>query len=84
MSSDCDLTDVDIPAQSWSSLCWSKLAQFSRQTALVDGLSGRSYSLAEARELASQTGNGLLRWIYFLETFNIVSHLSGPEQSQVR
>ena len=46
-----DLTDVDIPAQSWSSLCWSKLAQFSRQTALVDGLTGRSYSMAEAREL---------------------------------
>ena len=60
-----DLTDVDIPAHSWSSLCWSKLAQFSRQTALVDGITGRSYSLAEARELASQTGNGLLRWRYF-------------------
>ena len=37
-------------------------------TALVDGLTGRSYSLAEARELASQTDNGLLRWKYFLET----------------
>ena len=80
-----DLADVEIPAQSWSSLCWSQLAQFSRQTVLVDGLSGRSYSLAEARELASQTGNGLLRWRYFLETFIItVSHLSGVEQSQVR
>ena len=44
VSSDSDLTDVDIPAQSWSSLCWSKLAQFSRQTALVDETKNRKQS----------------------------------------
>ena len=74
-----DLTDVEMTAQSWSSLCWSKLAQFSRQTALVDGLTGRSYSLAEARELASQTGNGLLRYsdIFrkLLSSFSLISQV---------
>ena len=52
---------VEVPAQSWPSLCWSRLAQFSRHSALQDGLTGRSYSLAEARELAARAGSGLLR-----------------------
>ena len=52
---------AEVPAQSWSSLCWSRLAEFSRQSALQDGLTGRSYSLAEARELAARAGSGLLR-----------------------
>ena len=50
----CDLEDITIPALSWSQLCWSNLAQFSQAPALVDGVSGRTYSLAEARELSGR------------------------------
>ena len=57
----CDLEDITIPALSWSELCWSRLGQFSRNTALVDGVSGRSYSLGEARELSGRAASGLLR-----------------------
>ena len=57
----CDLEDINIPDLSWSQLCWTNLAQFSRNKALVDGISGRSYSLGEARELAARVGSGLLR-----------------------
>ena len=57
----CDLEDISVPKLSWSELCWSNLARFSRNSALVDGLTGRSYSLAEARELAGRVGSGLLR-----------------------
>ena len=57
----CDLEEVQVPSQSWPSLCWSQLGQFCRHTALVDGLTGRSYSLVQARELAARAGNGLLR-----------------------
>ena len=58
----CDLEDIPLPPLTWAGLCWSNLAQFSRNTALVDGLSGRSYSLGEARELAGRVGSGLLRY----------------------
>ena len=57
----CDLEDIPLPPLTWAGLCWSNLAQFSRNSALVDGLSGRSYSLGEARELAGRVGSGLLR-----------------------
>ena len=50
-----------MPELSWSQLCWSNLAKFSQNTALVDGVSGRSYSLGEAREAAGRLGSGLLR-----------------------
>ena len=57
----CDLDDISIPQLSWAQLCWSNLTRFSRNTALVDGVSGRSYTLGEARELAARVGSGLLR-----------------------
>jgi len=57
----CDLQDIPIPSLSWSEMCWSNLARFSLNTALVDGVSGRSYSLGQARELAGRVGSGLLR-----------------------
>ena len=57
----CDLEDINIPSLSWSELCWSQLAQFSHNPALVDGVSGRTYSLAEAREMSGRAGSGLLR-----------------------
>ena len=50
----CDLEDITIPTLSWSQLCWSNLAQFSQAPALVDGVSDRTYSLAEARELSGR------------------------------
>ena len=57
----CDLEDINIPSLTWSQLCWSNLAQFSRNSALVDGLTGRTYTMGEARELAGRVGSGLLR-----------------------
>ena len=54
----CDLEDISVPELSWSQLCWSNLAKFSHNTALVDGVSGRSYSLGEAREAAGRLGSG--------------------------
>ena len=57
----CDLEDINIPSLSWSELCWSQLGQFSHNPALVDGVSGRTYSLAEAREMSGRAGSGLLR-----------------------
>ena len=57
----CDLEDINIPRLNWPQLCWSNLTRFSHNTALVDGLSGRSYTLGEARELAARVGSGLLR-----------------------
>ena len=57
----CDLEDISIPGLSWSDLCWSNLSKFSRHTALVDGVTGRSFSLGEARELSRRVGSGLLR-----------------------
>ena len=58
----CDLEEINIPRLTWAQLCWSNLAQFSRNSALEDGLTGRSYSLAEARELAGRVASGLLRY----------------------
>ena len=69
----CDLEDISIPSLSWSDLCWSNLSRFSRNTALVDGVSGRSYSLGEARDLARRVGSGLLR--SGLEKGNVVAAL---------
>ena len=57
----CDLEDIKIPSLSWSELCWSRLGEFSRNSALVDGVSGRAYSLAEAREMSGRAASGLLR-----------------------
>ena len=69
----CDLEDISIPSLSWSDLCWSNLSRFSQNTALVDGVTGRSYSLGQARDLASRVGSGLLR--SGLEKGNVVAAL---------
>ena len=67
----CDLEDINIPSLTWSELCWSNLAQFSRNSALVEGLTGRTYTMGEARELAGRVGSGLLRYkeVVFLLLF---------------
>ena len=42
-------------------MCWSRVTEFSKDTALVDGASGSKLTFTEARSLARAFANGLLR-----------------------
>jgi len=57
----CDLSDVKIPELTFSEMCWSRVEQYKDNAALVDAISGRSYTYGEARSLAGSFGSGLLR-----------------------
>jgi len=57
----CDLADIKIPELTFPEMCWSRVEQYKDNTALVDAVSGRSYTFSEARSLARSFGSGLLR-----------------------
>jgi len=57
----CDLPDIKIPELTYSQMCWSRAEQYKDNVALVDAVSGRSFTYAEARSLAQSFGSGLLR-----------------------
>eukprot|EP00092_Neocalanus_flemingeri_P028236 GFUD01030662.1.p1 GENE.GFUD01030662.1~~GFUD01030662.1.p1 ORF type:complete len:562 (+),score=162.99 GFUD01030662.1:38-1723(+) len=57
----CDLQDIKIPDLTFSQMCWSRLDQYKDNVALVDAVSGRSFTFSEARSLARSFGSGLLR-----------------------
>jgi len=57
----CDLADINIPELTFPEMCWSRVEQYKDNTALVDAVSGRSYTYTEARSLARSFGSGLLR-----------------------
>ena len=42
-------------------MCWSRVAEFSSETALIDGATGSQLTFTEARTLARAFGSGLLR-----------------------
>ena len=41
-------------------MCWARADTAGHRTALVDGVRGESYSLAEARDLSAQFARGLV------------------------
>ena len=53
-------SNIFYPHQNNFKLCFS-LQRLSANTALVDGVSGRSYSLGEVRNLSRRLASGLLR-----------------------
>ena len=42
-------------------MCWSRVAEFGSQTALIDGTTGSQLTFTEARSLARAFGSALLR-----------------------
>jgi len=57
----CELSEVTVPPISFPSMCWSRVTEFSKDTALVDGASGSKLTFTEARSLARAFANSLLR-----------------------
>jgi len=57
----CDIPDIAIPDLNFSQMCWSRVEQYKDNVALVDAVSGRSFTFSEARSLAKSFGSGLLR-----------------------
>lgn len=56
-----DLPEVVIPECTFSKMCWSRVDEFPDKPALVEVVSGQTFTLAEARSLARSFGSGLLR-----------------------
>jgi len=57
----CELSEVTVPPISFPAMCWSRVAEFGSQTALIDGATGSQLTFTEARSLAKAFGSGLLR-----------------------
>ena len=55
-----EVMDMELPGQTFHQMCWSRAESGGERTALVDGVRGESYSLAEARQLAAQFARGLV------------------------
>ena len=55
-----EVMDMELPGQTFHQMCWSRAESGGERTALVDGVRGQSYSLAEARQLAAQFARGLV------------------------
>ena len=55
-----EVMDLELPGQTFHQMCWSRAETAGQRTALVDGVRGESYSLAEARTTAAQFARGLV------------------------
>ena len=55
-----EVMDLELPGQTFHQMCWSRVETAGQRTALVDGVRGESYSLAEARTTAAQFARGLV------------------------
>ena len=55
-----EVMDLDLPGLTFHQMCWARADTAGHRTALVDGVRGESYSLAEARDLSAQFARGLV------------------------
>ena len=55
------VVQVTVPPISFPAMCWSRVTEFSSETALVDGATGSQLTFTEARSLSRAFGSSLLR-----------------------
>ena len=55
-----EVMDMELPDLTFHQMCWSRAETAGERMALVDGVRGESYSLAQARDTAGQFARGLV------------------------